>query len=215
MIRAMVITWYGQSCFRIQSGKTTIIIDPFSKTIGLTPPKGEADILLVTHNHSDHNNTKAIQGSPFLIDGPGEYERAQVKVLGIATFHDDKEGAERGLNTVYAIDMEGMRVAHLGDFAEKALSDEKLEALGTVDILMVPVGGVVTADGEAAASITNSIEPKIVIPMHYKIPGLAIKLEDASQFKKAFGFEGKPVEKLTLRRSDLPLEKMEVVVMQP
>ncbi len=213
-IRRMIITWYGQACFRIQSGKVSIVIDPFDKSIGLTPPRGEAHIVLVTHNHKDHNNIKTIGGDPFVVDSPGEYEKSGAKVTGIHSFHDDKQGSDRGMNTMYVITMEDMRIAHLGDIGQDELSDEQKEILGEVDILMVPVGGVYTIDGEKATSITNSIAPKIVIPMHYKIPGLSIKLQDANQFIKEFGYEGKPVEKLTIKKNDLPQDRMEVVVMK-
>ena len=210
----MIIIWYGQACFRIQSGKVSVVIDPFDKSVGLTPPRGEAHMVLVTHNHQDHNNSKAIGGDPFVIDGPGEYEKSGVKVTGIHSFHDDKQGLERGANTIYVVTMEGMHIAHLGDIGQDELSDEQKETLGEVDILMVPVGGVYTIDGGQAASIVNSIAPKIVIPMHYKIPGLSVKLQNADQFLKEFGYEGQPVEKLTIKKNDLPQERMEVIVMK-
>ena len=210
----MIITWYGQACFRIQSGKTTIVIDPFDKSVGLTPPKGEAGVVLITHDHKDHNNVKAIGGEPFVIDGPGEYEKSGVKVTGVQSFHDDKKGSERGINTMYVVTMEGIRVGHFGDLGQFELTDQQKEALGEIDILMVPVGGVFTIDGERAASIVNSIAPKIVIPMHYKIPGLTIKLANADQFLKEFGYEGKAVEKFTIKKNDLPQERMEVIVMK-
>lgn len=210
----MIITWYGQACFRIQSGKTSVVIDPFDKSVGLIPPRVEGHIVLVTHDHKDHNNIKAIGGDPFVIDSPGEYEKSGVKIIGIHSFHDDKKGSERGMNVIYVVTLEGIRVGHLGDLGQYELSDEQKETLGEVDILMVPVGGVYTIDGERAASIVNSIAPKIVIPMHYKIPGLSIALENADQFLEEFGHKGKPVEKLTIKKNDLPQERMEVIVMK-
>ena len=211
----MIITWYGQACFRIQSGKTVFVIDPFDKSLGLTPPRGEADAVLVTHDHKDHNNTKAIAGDPFIVDGPGEYEKGGAKVLGIASFHDENQGKDRGQNTIYVVDIEGVRVAHFGDFGQKELSDTQREALGIVDILMIPVGGVYTISGDTAASITHSVGPKMVIPMHYKIPGLAVSLESNEQFLKELGHTGEPVEKLTIKKGDLPEERMAIVVMKP
>ena len=212
----MVITWYGQACFRIQSGKVIVLVDPFDKSIGLSPPRGEAHIVLVTHGHKDHNNIKSVGGDPFVIDGPGEYEKSGVKVTGIASFHDENEGRDRGTNTMFVVEMEGMRVAHLGDLGQNELSDVQREDLGNVDILMVPVGGVYTIDGSVAASITNIIAPKIVIPMHYKIPDLSIKLETAAQFLKELGQEGKVNDsKITVKQNALPEERMEVIVMKP
>ena len=212
----MVITWYGQACFRIQGGKVVVLIDPFDKSIGLTPPRGEAHIVLTTHEHKDHNNIKAVSGDPFVIDGPGEYEKGGVKITGIASFHDENDGKDRGMNTMFVVEIDGMRVAHLGDLGQNALSDVQRELLGNVDILMVPVGGVYTIDGTTAASIVNTIGPKIVIPMHYKIPGLSIKLDSATQFLKELGQEGKASDnKLTIKKNDLPEERMEVIVMKP
>ena len=210
----MIINWYGQSCFRLQSGKLTIFIDPFAKSIGLTPPRGEVDLVMVTHGHPDHDNVKALSGDFFLIDGPGEYEAKGVRVLGIQSFHDDKLGAERGLNTIYRFEMEDMTIVHCGDLGQKELRSEQLEALGDVDVLMIPVGSVYTIDGKQAAHIVNQIEPKLVIPMHYKLPGLVPKLEDASQFLKELGYEGEAVDKLTIKQKDLSEDHMQIVVMR-
>ncbi len=210
----MVINWYGQSCFRLQSGKLTLFIDPFAKSIGLQPPRGEADLVMVTHDHPDHNNVGALSGDFFLIDGPGEYEAKGVRILGIQCFHDMKNGAERGLNTIYRFEVEDMTFVHCGDLGQKELTSEQLEALGDVDVLMIPVGSVYTIDGKQAAKIVNQIEPKLVIPMHYKIPGLSVKLEDASEFLKELGYEGSAVDKLTLKQKDLSEEHMQIIVMK-
>lgn len=211
----MIIQWYGQACFRIQSSATVIFIDPFAKSIGLQPPRGEAHIVLVSHNHPDHNNAQALSGEFFLAEGPGEYEVKGVKIFGIPSFHDDREGSERGLNTIFRLDAEDMTIVHLGDLGQKHLTDEQLEQLGEVDVLMIPVGGIYTVDGEAAAALVHKIEPKLVIPMHYKIKGLAVKLDDASAFLKEIGHEGAAVEKLTVKYKDLSEDHMQVVVMKP
>ena len=210
----MIIQWYGQACFRIQSGQTVIFIDPFAKTIGLTPPRGEAHIVLVSHHHPDHNNAHALSGEFFLADGAGEYEVKGVKIFGIPSFHDDKEGSERGPNTIFRLEAEDMTIVHLGDLGQKHLTDEQLEQLGEVDVLMIPVGGIYTVDGEEAAALVHKIEPKLVIPMHYKIKGLSVKLNDASVFLKELGHEGSPVDKLTLKKKDLSEDRMQVVVMK-
>lgn len=209
----MVITWYGQACFKIQSGSTIVIVDPFDKSIGLTPPKIEANIVLVTHDHPDHNNIETIKGEPFVIDSPGEYEYQGVSVQGISSFHDSNDGEDRGLNTIYILKMEGIRIVHLGDLGQKTLTEKQLETLGAVDILMVPVGGVYTIEAPQALEITNQIEPKIVIPMHYKVKGLKTELADVSAFLKEIGQpDNKPEEKLTIKKNLLPQEQMDVVV---
>lgn len=213
----MVITWYGHSCFKIQSGETVLITDPFDKSIGLTPPRGQANIVTISHHHYDHDNLEAlVAANPFVIDGPGEYETRGVNVMGLVTFHDNKQGGERGNNTAYLIEAEGIKICHLGDLGQEKLTNEQLEFINGVDILMIPVGGVYTIDGEQAVRIINQIEPRIVIPMHYKIPGLNIKLDGIDVFLKEMGMaKAQPVDKLTIKKKDLPEgEETKVVVMK-
>lgn len=213
----MVITWYGQSCFKIQTGETVLAIDPFNKAIGLTPPRFRADILAITHDHYDHNNKENINGEPFLIDGPGEYEIKGLEILGIESFHDDSEGAQRGKNTIYKINMDEIQVCHLGDLGQKKLTDKQLQALGEIDILIIPVGGKYTIDATEAITVINQIEPRLVIPMHYKIPGLKIDIGGLPEFLKEFGSkETKPEEKLTLKKKDLPQkEETKLIILKP
>lgn len=212
----MTISWYGQSCFKIDSRDVTIAVDPYEKTIGLTPPRFRADLVLITHAHPDHSNREAIPGSPFIVEGPGEYEIKGVSIVGVQTFHDASSGKERGTNTAYVIEAEGIRLCHLGDFGEEKPREETLEALGDIDILLVPVGGVYTVDAKLAARVVGAIEPRIVVPMHYKIPRLAISLETADAFLKELGAGGEEsVEKLVIKKKDLPDEEMKVVVLKP
>jgi L-ascorbate metabolism protein UlaG (beta-lactamase superfamily) len=211
----MVITWYGQSCFKVQNGETVIICDPFSKEIGLVPPRGQAHLVTISHQHLDHNNSESLSGEPLIINGPGEYEVKGVNIQGILSYHDDKEGKDRGTNTIYLIEVEGIKICHLGDLGQKKLTDEQVEEIDEVDILMIPVGGVYTIDGEQAVEIINQIEPRIVIPMHYKIPGLNVKLDNVEVFLKEMGASKKvPQDKLTVKKKDLPEEETEVVVMK-
>jgi L-ascorbate metabolism protein UlaG (beta-lactamase superfamily) len=206
----MEIVWQGQACFQILTGKnkeTTIVIDPFSEKIGLRLPKIRADILLVSHQHFDHNNTKGIEGKPFLIEGPGEYEVKGIGVWGIPAFHDDLRGKERGENTIYLIEAEEVRVCHLGDLGQKELTSEQIEKIGRVDVLMIPVGGVYTINGYDAPKIISQIEPRIVVPMHFKIKGLNIQLEGVEKFLKAMGQEDiQPQPKLVVKPQTLPFE---------
>lgn len=210
----MVITWYGQACFKIQSGDLVIAIDPFGREIGFTPPRFKADIALVTHGHFDHANLEALAGEPFAITGPGEYETKGVVVRGTETFHDTAQGRERGLNTIYKIEVEDLKLLHLGDFGEASMREEILEAVGDVDILFVPVGGVYTIEGDAAAAITRQIEPAIVIPMHYKLPGLKANLQGPEQFLKEMGVkDAEAQEKLTIKKKDISQEGKTTVVL--
>lgn len=210
----MDINWYGQSCFRIKGKNASIVIDPFDpETTGLKLPKDmEAQVLLSTHSHHNHNNISAISGNPLIISGPGEYEISGVSVVGVGSYHDDSEGTERGKNTIYRILIDGINVVHLGDLGH-VLSEEQLAQIDATDILLIPVGGKYTIDSEAAAKVVAQMESRIVIPMHYQIPGLKSELESADSFLKEMGAENAvPVLKLSITKDKLP-EETQVVVL--
>jgi len=213
----MVITWYGQACFKIQSGDLAVAIDPYAKEIGLTPPRFRADLVLSTHSHYDHSNTASLAGDPFVISGPGEYEVKGAVIRGIQTFHDRLQGKERGLNTIYRLEMEGITLAHMGDFGEERVREETLETLGDVDVLFVPVGGTYTIDAQDAARATKQIEPAFVVPMHYKLPGVKADLAGVELFLKEMGVvKAEPAEKLVLKKKDIPEERRTAVaVLKP
>lgn len=215
------ISWFGQSCFQINISNSkehsvTIVIDPFDETIGLKVPSLSADLVLVTHNHHTHNNIKAIKGNPFLIQNPGEYEIKKVYIEGILAFHDNKQGAERGEVTIYTIKGENLKFCHLGGLGQSQLFDEQLEKIGAVDILMIPVGGVFTISAGEAQKIISQIEPKIVIPMHYQLPGIKLKLEDLKRFLKIMGENSLTYQKkLLIKEKNLPKEGMEIIPLLP
>ncbi len=211
----------GNSCFQISVSNSKdhsadIVIDPFDQETGLKLPNLSADILLITHQHHDHNNVKGVKGYPFVADSPGEYEIKEVFIRGIPAFHDDKEGKEKGRNTIYTIEAEGLKFCHLGDLGQKELTDEQLEKIGAVDVLMIPVGGEYTISCNEAGKIISQIEPKIVIPMHYALPKLKSDLDDVSKFLKAMGKPSVvPQDKLIVKISTMPKDGMEIVVLQP
>lgn len=215
------INWAGQSCFQIsvsnsRDHEANIVIDPFDEETGPKVPNLSGDIVLVTHDHHDHNNIKAVKGDPFVIDGPGEYEVKEVFIQGIPSFHDNTEGKEKGSNTIYTIEAEDIKFCHLGDLGQKQLTDEQLEKIGNVDVLMIPVGGEFTISSQEAQKIVGQIEPRVVIPMHYDIPKLKMKLDDVSKFLKAMGKNSVvPQDKYTVKQSTLPKEGTEIVVLQP
>ncbi len=217
----MQIIWYGQSFFRIltQKGKNSqvdLVIDPFDEKIGLKVPSLETDILLITHCHHDHDNVKAIKGKPFLISGPGEYEIKEVFVQGIPAFHDNVGGKERGLNTIYTIETEEIRLCHLGDLGQKELTSGQLEEIGDIDILMIPVGGVYTISAKGASKIISQLEPKIVIPMHYFIPKLKIKLEGLNKFLKTMGVKTPEIlKKFLIKKKNLPANGTKIIILEP
>jgi L-ascorbate metabolism protein UlaG (beta-lactamase superfamily) len=211
----MNISWYGQSCFRLESKGISVLIDPFNKEIGLKPPRLNDDIVLVTHDHFDHNNIEGAKEGAFVITGPGEYEKSGIFIEGIKSFHDNVEGKERGLNIIFSIKMEDIRICHLGDLGQNILTDEQIESIGDVDILMIPVGdGGATIDAVKAASIIKEIEPKIIIPMHYQVPGLTLKLDDAKKFIKEIGLKPEEVEVYKINKKTLPTEEMQLVMLK-
>lgn len=211
----MEIKYLGHSSFLINTKTATIVIDPFDeKATGFSFPKVSADIVLSTHSHPDHSNISGVSGNPFIIAGPGEYEVKDVKVDGIPTFHDSQQGKERGKNTVYLIRAEGMSLLHCGDLGH-TFSDKQLEYIGAVDILMVPVGGTYTIEPEEAGNLVAQIEPKIVIPMHYKTAKHGKSAEvllPLDNFLKEIGGTVREEKTLKIKRENLPPE-MEVVIL--
>jgi len=210
----MTITWFGQSCFRIESKEGSILIDPFSKELGLRPPKIKDDIVLVTHAHWDHNNIEGANEESLLITNPGEYERKGISVRGIISYHDNTQGSERGYNTIYVIRAEEMTICHLGDLGQQVLSDTQVEEIGDVDVLLVPVGGVYTIDHKEAVHVISQIEPKIIVPMHYKVPGLSVELESVEKFIKEAGLSAERVEKIKIAKKTLPVEETKLMIPQ-
>jgi L-ascorbate metabolism protein UlaG (beta-lactamase superfamily) len=208
----MTINWYGQSCFRVESKGVSLLFDPFSKEIGLRAPRLNDNVFLVTHEHYDHNNVKDVPTDSFVVRGPGEYEKAGVYVEGILSYHDNSQGTERGLNTIYVVRMEDMRLCHMGDFGQAKLTDEQLEAIGDVDVLFIPVGGKYTINGSEAVAIVREIEPKIVIPMHYKTPNLNMDIEGPQKFLKEMGIKPEEVETLRIAKKTLPQEEIKLVI---
>ena len=212
----MIITWQGHSCFKIQdkSGPDgiTLICDPFNKEIGLKPPNCEADIVTVSHDHEDHNNVGALRGKPFVINSAGEYDVKGVFIEGIDSYHDDKDGGERGPNIIYRMEIDDISVAHLGDLGAP-LNDVQLERLAGTDILLVPVGGKYTLDAKMAVEVISQIEPRIVIPMHYQVDGLKLDIDPVDKFIKELSIEPTREDKLKISKKDLPQEDMELVIL--
>lgn len=212
----MIISWYGQACVRLQSKESSLVFDPYNSSIGITLPKLQANIVCVTHDHEDHNNVQGVNGDPFIIDSPGEYEIGGVFVYGMESFHDAKEGKDRGRNIIYGVEFDGIHITHLGDLGTTELTKEQLEQVEGTDILLIPVGGVYTIDGKEAAKVAQQIEPRIIIPIHYKIPKLKYKLDDANTFLKAIGFSnGKPQDQLKITARDLPQDDTETIILSP
>ncbi len=216
----MNITWLGHSCFKFEekiNGQNFVIVtDPYDKSTGLKLPKTKADLITVSHYHDDHSNYEAIEANerqPVLLDRPGEYEVGGVFVFGIGSFHDKKQGAEYGKSVMFKFNIEGVKILHLGDLGT-TLSDKQLEKIEDVDILLIPVGGKYTVDAKVAAEIVRQIEPRIVVPMHYKIPGLTLDVDGVENFKKEMGSGAEVVSKLKISKKDLPQEETKVVIFE-
>jgi len=201
----MEINWLGHSCFRFRGSHATIITDPFPPNLGYSLGKPTARLVTVSHQHPSHSYVQGVGGEPKVVSGPGEYEISGVFIIGLATFHDNEEGKKRGKNTVYFMEMDGVSFLHLGDIGH-TLSADKVGELGEIDVLLVPVGGVSTIDATAAAEMVRQLEPKIVIPMHYKTPALNWELDPVDKFLKEIGAgETKSQFKLSVTASNLPL----------
>lgn len=213
------ITWYGQSCIRVKSKNSSVVFDPYDdKFTGLKTLKLEGNIVCITHQHEDHNNISAIKSAEddqdlFEINGPGEYEKNGITIVGVDSYHDDKNGAERGKNTIYLATIEGVNIVHLGDLGQQKLNQNQIEELSMCDILFIPVGGVFTINAKDAPDIISSLEPKIVVPIHYKTKGLKFDLEQVDNFLKAMGKNPDPISKLSVSHEKLP-EELEVVLME-
>lgn len=213
----MDITFLGHAAFRIKGKAASLVTDPSDpKVTGLKFPKVSADIVTVSHTqHSDHKSVELISDVKRVVSGPGEYEISDISIIGISSFHDDKKGALRGKNTMYVFEVDGVRIAHLGDLGHK-LKDKDLEALGDIDVLMIPVGGVYTIDAKIAAEIVRDIEPRIILPMHYFLEGMNKdvfeKLERVDAFLSEVGLPNKKMDKLTLKGEII--EDQRIVVLQ-
>ena len=208
----MEIVWLGHSCFRIRGKEATIVTDPFDKTLGYPVKKPTASIVTVSHQHPQHSYLGGVTGNPRVISRPGEYEIANVFINGIATFHDAEMGEQRGKNTVYLIQIEEVSICHLGDLGHVPTA-EQIEQMSDADILMVPVGGGATIGATAAVETISLLQPKLVIPMHFKTEVVKMELAPLDPFLKEMGvkeFVSQP--KLSVTKSSLPIETSVVVL---
>ena len=189
----MRVEWYGQSAFHLSAGERTVAIDPFGDMSGLARARGmqfdyppiegvQAELLLVTHEHVDHNGVEAIGGDPAILRSTaGKLESPIGEVTAIASEHDEQAGTARGPNTIFVFELDGRRVCHFGDFGQSALREEQATAIGAVDLLILPVGGGPTIGAEQAAAVVERVSPRWAVPMHYRTPRIGF-LETADDF---------------------------------
>ncbi|MBZ0296357.1 MAG: MBL fold metallo-hydrolase [Anaerolineae bacterium] len=209
----MDISWYGHSCFRItERGQISIITDPFSTDIGLPELKLKGDVVTISHDENGHNNIEAIRGEPHIIAGPGEYEVGGVFISGIAMHYVEDDSIR--WNVAYQFQYGDLTVMHLGDLSHIP-NQSTVEALGEVNVLLIPVGGGNALPPSQAADVIAMIEPHYIVPMHYALPGLRVKLDPVDKFLKAVGVSKvQEEEMLRVTTGSLP-EQPQVVVLQP
>lgn len=219
----MTISWYGHACVKIvvkTRQEVTIVIDPFERSaVGLGAPRGKTDVIATSFHHSAHSVDGAPEGV-FLIKGPGEYETKGVFIHGIVGWHDAKKTKPV---TLYRIEAEGMALAHLGSCGQSELTNEQLDGLGDIDIVCAPVGGdyaigkekFESLDAESAQRVVNQIEPRIVIPMVFSVPGLSFEVGGAEKFLKVMG-AGKleELDKISIKKKDVNPEGTKVALLK-
>lgn len=209
----MDIVWYGHSCFRLmERGMASIVMDPYdNEVIGLEPLKLKADIVTVSHDAPGHNAVANVKSTSHVIAGPGEYEIGGVFITGVRTERNDDKKSK---NLLFHFDFDGLKIAHFGDLT-KLPTQSEIEALGDVNIALVPVGAGNSLNAAKAAELISMVEPNIVIPMHYQIPGLNVKLDPLTKFLKEMGITDPQTESmLKLSKSNLTTET-KVIVMEP
>jgi L-ascorbate metabolism protein UlaG (beta-lactamase superfamily) len=216
----MKIKWYGHASFLLTSDQgTQIITDPyepggFGGAIAYGPIPDEADIVLVSHDHADHNYVRGLRGKPQVIKGNGPHKANGMEFKGIAAFHDGRKGSERGPNTIFCFTLDGVNVCHLGDLGH-VLSEQEARQIGPVDVLLMPVGGVYTIDPAQAAQTAQKINPKIIIPMHYKTPHCGFPLANAEDFTSGkAGVRAIKGSEVEIKKEKLP-QAIEIIVLQP
>jgi len=189
----MRVEWYGQSAFHLSAGEVSVVIDPFADMSAMSASGGmqfdyppiegvQATLLLVTHEHMDHNGVEAVVGEPVTLRSTaGTLESPLGQVTAIASEHDEQAGTARGPNTIFVFELDGLRVCHFGDFGQSALREEQASAIGEVDLLIIPVGGGPTIGAELASALVERLSPRWVVPMHYRTPRIGF-LETADEF---------------------------------
>jgi L-ascorbate metabolism protein UlaG (beta-lactamase superfamily) len=215
-MRLVKVMWHGHSCFELQGKSITVVTDPF-KGIGIPEPKADGDIVLCSHSHQDHNNAKPVLGKEGrVLEGfVGSKELKGITIKGVAAFHDEAAGSERGKNSIYVFNLDSVRFCHLGDLGHE-LSRSEIEEIGRVDVLFVPVGGYFTIGPETATKVCEQLKPKIAIPMHYRMPELR-QMFDLLKTVDVFLGEKKNIERLRgpaveIEQSKLPKE-MKIIVL--
>jgi len=216
----MIIQYYGLSCFKVTTkpegrggADVTIFFAPFDKSTGLRPPQGAADMVFIPHDSPAFNNAGSIKNDPKVFDMPGEYAISGVSAIGTTAVADQDNGAQRGNTTIFSVQTEGLTLCHLGALGTD-LDAEQFDHIGDVDILFVPVGDHNGITAKLAEKICRSLQPRIIIPMHYQIKGAKEGLSGRKDFCAEIGSCPKEqLQKLTLKKKDLEEKTMEVILL--
>lgn len=205
--------WYGHACFLIvTAGGTRVLTDPFDATVGYSLPREPVDVVTVSHHHYDHDAAGEIKGHPRVVDSADKVQVKDVSIYGVSSYHDNTGGRQRGANTIFVIEADGLRSVHLGDLGHQ-LSPAQVRDIGEVDVLMVPVGGTFTVDAAGAAGVVNALHPQVILPMHYQTPWLQnLRLDPVEKFTALFSAVRRASD-LEISRESLP-GRPEVVVLE-
>lgn len=209
----MKIRWIGHACFQVTTADgTRILTDPFDESVGYQVPSSSPDIVTVSHHHFDHDAVRLLPGKPTVVDRSGRHNVRGIPIKGIGTFHDEAGGTKRGPNIVFVLEIDGLKLCHLGDLGHR-LSPAQVKEIGAVDVLLVPVGGTYTIDAPEAVAVVEQLRPRLVIPMHFKTPALSFPIEPVDRFVREIGGAERPqTTTLDLTAADLE-EKRRVVVL--
>ncbi len=211
----MDVFWFGHSCFFLRAIRgPSLLLDPFhEEEVGYPMPYVKADIVVISHNHEDHNNLEAVSGHPVLIKGSGRRIALGMEFLGVPSYHDEYGGRQRGENTIFCFTMDEIRICHLGDLGHP-LSQAEAAAIGSVDLLFLPVGGIYTIDALGADEVMRQLRPAVAVPMHYKTRALCFELEPVDEFLKGREVLG-PMKNLELKKEDLGKRGLVVLLSCP
>jgi L-ascorbate metabolism protein UlaG (beta-lactamase superfamily) len=209
----MELVWLGHSCFRLRGRDRTVIMDPFSPDLGYTPGRLQADVVTVSHAEPHHNAVETVAGAPRVVAGPGEYEFAGVTVTGVATPRPPGQGRDAPRNTAYLVELDDVTVCHLGDLAT-TLGVDQIAVVKDADVLLIPVGGHCTIDATQAVEVVAQVEPRLVVPMHYRTPAITLPLDPVDRFCREMGVTDlTPQPRLNITRNNLP-DQLTVVLLE-
>lgn len=211
----MKIEWFGHDCFRLTSADgTRILTDPFNEKVGYKVPHVETDLVTCSHGHYDHHSVEVVKGHPPVIDKPGKHLFKGIAITGTPTWHDHEQGKARGENTVFTYEIDGLRIAHMGDLGHVP-DKAQVAAIGHIDIMMVPVGGYFTIDAAEAIEVIQLFSPRIVIPMHFKTPVMNFPIAGVDVFLRLAGAAEKHGQSFEITAQTLPAQQKTFILDYP